>query len=159
MFHIHKKTQGVFVIGCSRLGSLLADTLYAQGRCVTVLDHEEEAFRKLSFSFGGMKQRLEATDLEELKEMDFRQAEEVFVVTEDDCTNVLCALLLNTLYPSLHILVRLRDMSRQAVLEDTQIEVICPDLLCLQQCSSLITNHDRQTGFQRKERFFPGFRA
>ena len=121
MFHIHKKTQGVFVIGCSRLGSLLADTLYAQGRCVTVLDHEEEAFRKLSFSFGGMKQRLEATDLEELKEMDFRQAEEVFVVTEDDCTNVLCALLLNTLYPSLHILVRLRDMSRQAVLEDTQI--------------------------------------
>ena len=42
MFHIHKKTQGVFVIGCSRLGSLLADTLYAQGRCVTVLDHEEE---------------------------------------------------------------------------------------------------------------------
>ena len=138
MFHIHKKTQGVFVIGCSRLGSLLADTLYAQGRCVTVLDHEEEAFRKLSFSFGGMKQRLEATDLEELKEMDFRQAEEVFVVTEDDCTNVLCALLLNTLYPSLHILVRLRDM---------------------QQCSSLITNHDRQTGFQRKERFFPGSRA
>lgn len=106
-----------------------------------------------------MKQRLEATDLEELKQLDFRQADKVFVVTEDDCTNVLCALLLNTLYPSLHILVRLRDMSRQAVLEDTQIEVICPDLLCLQQCSSLITNHDRQTGFQRKERFFPGSRA
>ncbi len=42
------------VIGCGRLGVTLANTLSDKGGNVTIIDKNNDAFRKLSPSFGGL---------------------------------------------------------------------------------------------------------
>lgn len=133
-----KKMKNIFIIGCSRFGAMLADTFCQQDYPVTVLDHDENAFSKLPYSFCGLKQCAEAADLEDLQEAKIDQADEVYVLTKDDCTNMLCALMIHFHFPDKRILVRLNDSSRQIALYNTTIEAICPDEICLEK-STLMT--------------------
>ncbi|MEY8381191.1 NAD-binding protein [Ileibacterium valens] len=77
---------------------MLADRFCQQGYPVTVLDHDESDFCKLPYSFCGLKQRAVAVDLEDLQEAKIDQASEVYVLTKDDCTNTLCALMIYSVF-------------------------------------------------------------
>ncbi len=47
------QSQYIVVVGCGRLGSILASRLSGQGHSVVVIDWDESTFNSLSIEFSG----------------------------------------------------------------------------------------------------------
>ena len=50
-----KEKKLVVIVGCGRLGSMAAGSLYEQGMEVSVIDENEDAFGRLPSTFGNLR--------------------------------------------------------------------------------------------------------
>lgn len=139
--NIFSKVNGsdyTIIIGCGRLGARLANTLSDNGTNVIVIDKDENAFRKLSPSYGGLTHVGDATDISVLKELGIEQAEVVLSVTNDDNTNIMVAQIAKEVYKTPHVVCRLYDPDRECVYDEFGIETICPAILSANEISKLL---------------------
>ena len=64
----------IVVVGCGRLGASIANDLYEQGEDVIVIDKNEDSFRKLSDSFGGLTYVNEGTRVETYEQLELKKS-------------------------------------------------------------------------------------
>ncbi|MCR4698775.1 MAG: NAD-binding protein [Bacilli bacterium] len=130
------KTMTV-VIGASRLGAAIASMSSMDGIYTSIIDINEESFRKLDSGYSGYTVCGNAEDTNVLKKAHIDEARECVIATSNDNTNILLACLITGLYKVPYVIVRLRDERKAALLSDPRIKVISTAMLSLQAYKSI----------------------
>lgn len=118
--------QYVIVVGCGRLGSLLANRLSSLGGSVVVIDREEAAFENLSTEFSGFRVTGDAAELAVLRQAGIDKTECLLAITSHDNVNLMVAQVAQTVFDVPQVMARINDPSREAVYREFGIETICP---------------------------------
>ena len=116
----------VVVVGCGRLGSLLAKRLSSLGSSVVVIDREDAAFENLSTEFSGFLVTGDAAELAGLRQARIDKAECLLAITSHDNVNLMVAQVAQTVFDVPQVMARVNDPSREAVYREFGIETICP---------------------------------
>jgi trk system potassium uptake protein TrkA len=126
------KFQYIIIVGCGRLGSLLASTLSRQGSSVVVIDRDESTFDSLSIEFSGFQIPGDAAELSVLRAAKINQADCLLAVTGNDNLNLMVAQLAKIVFKVPTVLARLIDPSREAIYRDFGLITISPTKLVAQ---------------------------
>ena len=121
--------QYVVVVGCGRLGSLLAGLLSQAGSSVVVIDRNEAAFELLSPEFSGFRITGDAVEMEVLKVAKAHKAGCLLAVTEDDNVNLMVAQVAHEVFNVPRVMARVFDPRREQVYREFGIETISPTKL------------------------------
>jgi len=121
-----KNSLYIVIIGCGRLGSLLANQLSRVGHSVVVIDADESTFDNLSPDFSGFRVVGDATQIAVLKEAKLKNADVLFAATHEDNVNLMVAQVARKVFDVQHVLARVFDPRREQVYDQLGIETICP---------------------------------
>jgi trk system potassium uptake protein TrkA len=121
--------QDVIIVGCGRLGAMLANQLSSSGSNVVVVDRDEASFNNLSTEFSGFRITGEAAELATLRRAKIDKADCLLAITPHDSVNLMVAQVARTVYQVPKVIARVFDPSRQAVYHEFGIETICPTQL------------------------------
>ncbi|OJV63059.1 MAG: hypothetical protein BGO41_10165 [Clostridiales bacterium 38-18] len=124
-----KRESYIVVIGCGRLGAMLANEISDRNNNVLIIDRDKNSFRKLSPAFGGISMMGEGTDYNILKEANVFDADQIIIVTNNDNANILIAQMIRDKNNLANIYIRLYDPERKEVLEGLSVEMVSPLLL------------------------------
>lgn len=119
----------VIIVGCGRLGSLLANRLSGDGHDVVVIDRDKEAFDRLSVEFSGYKIVGDAVEQSILKQAEISKADYLFAVTTEDNINLMVAQIANQLFEVPQVLARISDTRRETIYREFGIKTISPTQL------------------------------
>ena len=128
----------IVVVGCGRLGASIANDLYEQGEDVIVIDKNEDSFRKLSDSFGGLTYVNEGTRVETYEQLELKKDDILIVVTNDDNVNIMISQLVIKMFQIHTIICRLYDPQRECVYQEFGIETICPTYLSINRIENIL---------------------
>jgi trk system potassium uptake protein TrkA len=124
-----KSTKGnryIVIVGCGRLGSLLANRLSFEGNSVVVIDIDAAAFGDLSPDFSGFHVEGDATQLAVLRTAGLEKAQDLVATTSQDNVNLMVCQVARKLFDVGHVLTRVYDPKRQRIYDLLGIETICP---------------------------------
>ena len=119
----------IIIVGCGRLGSMLANRLSRLGNSVVVIDRDEAAFRHLSTEFSGFQIAGDAAELAVLRRAGIEQADCLLAITHHDNVNLMVTQVAKTVFGVPKVIARIFDPSREAVYHQFGVETICPTSL------------------------------
>jgi trk system potassium uptake protein TrkA len=143
--HRHENKYTI-IVGCGRLGANLANTLSDSEESVLIIDISEDAFRKLSPSFGGLTMVGDGTDVSVLNEANIKSASAVISVTNRDNTNIFVSLIAREYFNVDHVIARLYDWERECVYQEFGIDTICPAVLSFKEIDKLLSGEGDERG-------------
>ncbi len=114
----------IVILGCGRVGSLLATRLDEQGHSVAIIDQDAAAFRKLSANFSGVTVKGIGFDRETLESAGINRAHAFAAVSSGDNTNILGARVARETYGVEHVIARIYDPKRAAVYQRLGIPTV-----------------------------------
>ena len=109
------KSIYVAIIGCGRLGSILASDLSQQGHEVVVIDRDESAFARLSEEFSGFSVIGDAAEMNVLQAAKLDEVQVIIAVTGKDNLNIMVSQLGKTIFNIPIVLTRILDPAREAI--------------------------------------------
>jgi len=121
-----KNNRYIVIVGCGRLGSLLANQLSRIGNSVVVIDKDESTFNDLSPDFSGFRLEGDATEIAVLKEARLKRADILIATTHEDNVNLMVAQVAQKVFGVPHVLARVFDPKREEVYAQLGIDTICP---------------------------------
>lgn len=119
----------IVVVGCGRLGSILACRLSSQGNSVVVIDPKESAFNNLNSEFSGFQIAADASELAVLRSAKADQADCLLAVTDKDNVNLMVAQIAKNIFQVPTVLARVFDPAREKIYRDFGIATISPTKL------------------------------
>ena len=114
----------VVIMGCGRVGASLAAALERLGHDVSIVDKNEEAFRRLSGEFHGRQVVGMGFDRDVLVEAGVEQAGAFAAVSSGDNSNIIAARVARENFSVPHVVARIYDHKRAAVYERLGIPTI-----------------------------------
>ncbi|MEZ4812422.1 MAG: TrkA family potassium uptake protein [Caldisericia bacterium] len=121
--------MNLIVIGCGRVGSMLATLMSADGHNVTVIDRDSDSFKKLPMVFTGTKIVGIEFESKVLKEAGVDTCDAVAVVTESDNINIMVAETIRNLFENKWVVARLYDPRKKKTYERLNLRSVCPTTL------------------------------
>ena len=118
--------QYVVIVGCGRVGSMLANRLSGLGSNVVVVDRDEAAFDNLSAEFSGFRVLGEAAELATLHQADIQRADCLLAVTSHDNVNLMVAQMARVTFGVRKVMARVLDPARERVYGEFGIETVNP---------------------------------
>jgi trk system potassium uptake protein TrkA len=119
----------VVIMGCGRVGSVLAAMLADEGHDVTVLDVRAEAFRRLPANFKGKRHIGNGIDQDVLARIGVREADAFIAVTQGDNRNTMAAQIAKHIFGVKRVLCRIYDPIREEMYEKLGLETISPTIV------------------------------
>lgn len=116
----------IVVVGCGRLGSLLANGLSRQGHDVVIIDRQEEAFADLSAEFSGFKLVGDAIESETLRRARTTDADCLIAAAEEDNVNLMVAQTAREIFGVRRVMARVAEPSRELAYRQLGIETVNP---------------------------------
>ena len=117
--HVH-----IVILGCGRVGSLLAHRLDDMGHSVAVVDQDPGAFRKLSSEFSGQTVTGVGFDRETLETAGIQRAQAFAAVSSGDNSNILAARVARETYGVAQVVARIYDPRRAEVYQRLGIPTV-----------------------------------
>ena len=114
----------VVILGCGRVGSLLADRLDDSGHSVAIVDQDPESFRRLGHRFTGSTVKGIGFDRETLEKAGIERAHAFAAVSSGDNTNILAARVARETYGVEHVVARIYDPRRAEVYQRLGIPTV-----------------------------------
>jgi trk system potassium uptake protein TrkA len=114
----------VIVVGCGRVGSLLAMRLVGEGHSVAVIDKDEIAFRRLQPDWGGTEIVGFGFDRDSLIEAGAERADALAAVTSGDNSNILTARIARETFLIPAVTARIYDPRRAAIYQRLGIPTV-----------------------------------
>ena len=133
-----KSSNYTIIIGCGHLGADIANVISDTGENVLIIDKDQDAFKRLSSSYGGLAVVGDGTSLSVLADADIRKATAVVAVTNDDNINIMVAQLAKEMFHVNHVIARLYDSERECVYNEFGIDTICPALLSAKEIDKIL---------------------
>src|SRR5215471_626960 len=116
----------VLVVGCGRVGSAVALELSRCGWDVSVVDENEEAFRRLGDRWPGTFVAGHGLETEVLVRAGIEDADAVVVATDGDNTNIVIGQVAQKRFANECVVVRLLDPARAAFYRARGLRTVCP---------------------------------
>ena len=113
------------IVGCGRVGAVLADNFDRSGHEVIVIDPSTRAFEKLPSTFGGSALRGDGTDEDTLRRAGAESADLFMAMTEGDNRNVMAAQLAVEALDARRVIAKINDPLRAAAYADLGINTLC----------------------------------
>jgi len=116
----------VMIIGCGRVGSVLANRLDEAGHQVIVLDRNQQAFRRLSEKFSG--ERIVGNGLlEEFVRPTLEMKTDIlFAMTENDNINIMIAQKLKMHFQLGEVIAVVHDSILAGLYKELGVDTVCP---------------------------------
>ncbi|MBK9740083.1 MAG: TrkA family potassium uptake protein [Actinobacteria bacterium] len=114
----------IVILGCGRVGSLLAHRLDDLGHSVAVVDQDPGAFRKLSSDFSGQTVTGVGFDRETLESAGIERASAFAAVSSGDNSNILAARVARETYGVEQVVARIYDPRRAEVYQRLGIPTV-----------------------------------
>lgn len=105
----------IVVIGCGRLGSILASHLSQQGHNLVVIDRDKSAFDCLTEDFSGFTITGDAAEMSVLQGAKLNKAQVAIAVTGKDNLNIMVSQLAKTVFKVPIVLTRILDPAREEI--------------------------------------------
>lgn len=119
-----KKSLYIAVIGCGRLGSILASDLSQQGHEVVVIDRDKLAFARLEVEFSGFSLTGDAAEMNLLQAAKLNKAQVAIAVTGKDNLNILVSQLAKNLFQVPIVLTRILDPNKEEIYQQLGLTTI-----------------------------------
>lgn len=116
----------VVIMGCGRVGALLAGTLDEEGHEVIVLDTNPTAFRRLPPEFKGQRHVGNGIDGEVQERIGVGEADAFVAVTQGDNRNVMATQIAKHLLGVPRAVCRIYDPIREEIYHGLGLETISP---------------------------------
>jgi trk system potassium uptake protein TrkA len=113
------------IVGCGRVGSVLADSFDRAGHQVIVLDIETKAFDRLPGTFRGNAVRGDGTDEDTLRRAGAESADLFMAMTEGDNRNVMSAQLATEALDARQVIAKINDPLRASAYAELGIATLC----------------------------------
>lgn len=119
--------MNVVIMGCGRVGAELATTLDREGHHVTILDLNNDQFRRrLPSEFGGRAMVGNGIDMDALRRAGIEHADAFVAVTQGDNRNVMAAQIAQHIFNVPRVVCRIYDPIREEIYHTLGIETISP---------------------------------
>ena len=121
----------VMIIGCGRVGAVLANRLDEGGHEVVVLDRNQQAFRRLSEKFSG--QRIVGNGLVEefLRPTLEKKTDMLFAMTDKDNINLMIAQRVKLNFHPGKVIAVVHDSILAGIYKELGVQTVCPTDLVL----------------------------
>jgi len=133
-----KKSLYVIIVGCGRMGSIVANYASAEGHSVVVIDKDEKSFELLSPDFSGFTIHGDATEVENLKLAKAENADVFLALTNDDNTNFMVSMIAKYVFGIKKVVARVYDPDNMQLFEDFEIHSISPILLMAEALKGML---------------------
>ncbi len=117
------------ILGCGRVGSMLAKQMDEQGHQVTVIDRNSDAFRRFLSGFRGSTVVGDGTDEDVLRKAGIEQADAFCATTQGDNRNIMASQVVKTRFNVPKVITRVYDPIRQQIYADLGLETVCPTVI------------------------------
>jgi trk system potassium uptake protein TrkA len=112
------------ILGCGRVGALLADRLDESGHSVAVIDQTERSFRRLGTAFSGDTVTGMGFDRQTMEKAGIERAHAFAAVSSGDNTNIIAARTAREVYGVEHVVARIYDPRRAEVYQRLGIPTV-----------------------------------
>lgn len=128
----------VMIIGCGRVGSVLANRLDEAGHQVVVLDRNQQAFRRLSEKFSG--ERIVGNGLiEEFVSPTLqKKTDMLFVMTDKDNINLMIAQRAKLNFQLGKVITVVHDSILAGLYKELGVETVCPTDLIIKELLPMV---------------------
>jgi len=122
----------VLIMGCGRVGALLATLLDREGHQVTVLDKKSYSFHWLPADFNGTALLGHGLDEVSLKKAGIENTDVFVAVTQGDNRNIMACQIAKHIFNVPKVVCRIYDSLRQEMYTTLGIEAISPTTIFAQ---------------------------
>ena len=116
----------IVIMGCGRVGAIIARALVEEGHTVVVLDTNEENLRRLPRNLGISLLLGDGTLDEDLRRTGIDKADAFVAVDEMDARNALAAQKARHLFKTPKVVCRIADPERLDMYRDLGLEAVSP---------------------------------
>ncbi len=113
------------IVGCGRVGAVLAEKLDADGHTVIIIDLRTEAFDRLPSTFKGNALRGDGTDEDTLRRAGAEGADVFLSLTEGDNRNIMSAQLAAEALGIGRVIAKVNDPLRSLAYSDMGLATLC----------------------------------
>jgi trk system potassium uptake protein TrkA len=121
------------IIGCGRVGSVLANRLDEAGHHVVVLDRNQQAFRRLSEKFSGERRVGNGLVEEYVRPVLQEKTDILFVMTDKDNINLMIAQRAKKNVQLGRVIAEVHDSILAGLYKELGVETVCPTDLMLRE--------------------------
>lgn len=119
----------VIIMGCGRVGALLATNLDEKGHEVTVIDQSAASFERLPASFNGHTVLGSGTDMDVQRRAGIEGIDAFVACTPGDNRNIAASEIAREIFHVPKVVARINDPLREKVFHELGLETVCPTLL------------------------------
>ena len=123
----------VMIIGCGRVGSVLANQLDEAGHQVVVLDRNQHAFRRLSEKFSGERRVGNGLVEEYVRPALQEKTDILFVMTDKDNINLMIAQWVKQKFHVDRVIAEVHDSILAGLYKELGLETVSPTDLMLKE--------------------------
>lgn len=116
----------IVIMGCGRVGSLLAGQLFREGHEVSIIDVSQKSFQRLPDDFRGLEVIGTGIDEDVLRAAGIEGADAFVAVTEGDNRNIMAAQVAREIFGVPEVVARIYDAGREAIYRELGLDTICP---------------------------------
>lgn len=138
----------IVILGCGRVGSLLAHRLDDLGHSVAVIDQNPDSFRKLGAEFTGQIVKGVGFDRETLESAGIERAHAFAAVSSGDNSNILAARVARETYSVEQVVARIYDPRRAEVYQRLGIPTVATVSWTTEQIMRRMVPLGAQTEYQ-----------
>ena len=132
----------VVIVGCGRVGSMLATQLDAAGHDVTIIDERVGAFNRLGEGYGGNMVVGTGIDESVLRRAGIEAADCFAAVTNGDNRNIMAAQVAKAVFNVPRVITRIYDPIREQTYREFGLETICSTTIVSSMISAYLTTGD-----------------
>ena len=116
----------VLIVGCGRLGAMVATALVDRGDSVTIIDTDAENFRRLAEQPGLSMIVADGTSNEDLRRAGVERADVFISLTAQDTVNALAAQAAQLTFGVSKVVCRINDPVRREMYEGLGLRTVSP---------------------------------
>ncbi len=118
--------MNTIIVGCTKVGIILAADLCRMGHEVAIIDRDEKRFCDLPAFFRGITVDGVAMDVSVLEKAGITECDALAAVTDDDNLNIVVAQLAREKFKVENVVARISDPVRERVYQNIGLKTICP---------------------------------
>ena len=119
----------IVILGCGRVGALLATLLDREGHAVAIIDQSSDSFQRLPAEFNGDQVVGNGVDEDVLLRAGIKEADAFAAVTNGDNRNIMASQIARDLFKVKKVVCRIYDPIREETYRELGLETICPTQL------------------------------
>ena len=116
----------IVIVGCGKIGSIVARELANQNHNISVVERDGEKLASLGGGFNGFVTKGIEFDHDNLVAAGIEKADAVLAMTEDDNINITVALVATQIFGVKRVIAQVNEPARRHVYDALEIEVISP---------------------------------